>query len=177
MKNRKKLISEIVKPKCEITAELNTITMLVDRLNALSAGVMGHFSIALEPELTLHRDGVPGFIERDPGDMVRYLEQRISDWQKSMLHNRFQLLCFDILTLNGIEKIGQELEPLVSLYEMGFDPGTCAELHLCRENAACPLLFRLLDGTPLLQLVEDDGSIKVQIPGALLVALENYVQH
>lgn len=158
----------------EITADLNAITQLIDRLNALSAGVLGHYSIALEPELTISREGSPLSIQ---GDLVQYLERQIGEFQQTMLNNRFQFLFFDILKAEDLDRIVHELEPLKALYTLGIDPGACAELHLCRESAAYPLLFRLLDDTPLLQLVEDDGSIKVQIPGALLVALEKYVHH
>ncbi|MCY1308926.1 hypothetical protein D9M70_589710 [compost metagenome] len=108
---------------------------------------------------------------------MQYLERQIAEFQQTLLNNRFQFLCFELVKPEDIDRIAHELEPLVSLYAQGIDPGACAELHLIRESAACPLLIRLLDGTPLLQLVESDGSIKVQIPGALLVALENYVQH
>lgn len=158
----------------EITADLNAITALIDRLNTLAAGVLGHYSIALAPELTLHRDDSPLSVQ---GDLVQYLERQIAEFQQTLLNNRFQFLCFDLVKPEDLDRIVHELEPLKALYALGIDPGACAVLHLCRESAAYPLLFRLLDGTPLLQLVEDDGSIKVQIPGALLVALEKYVHH
>lgn len=158
----------------EISADLNAITARIDRLNLLVSGVLGEYNITLEPELTLTREGNPLSVQ---GDLVQYLDQRIAESQESLLRNRFQFFCFDILKQEDVERIAHELEPLVSLYAQGFDPGACAELHLIRESAAYQLIFLLLHETPLLQLHEDDGSIKVQMPGALIVALEKYVHH
>ena len=158
----------------EISADLNAIMARIDRLNTLAAGVLGEYNITLEPELTLTREGNPLSVQ---GDLVQYLDQRIAEIQQSLLRNRFQFFCFDILKQADVERIAHELEPLTSLYAMGFDPGSCAALHLCRESAAYQLLFMLLHETPLLQLHDDDGSIKVQLPGALIVALEKYVRH
>ena len=157
----------------EISADLNAIMARIDRLNTLAAGVLGEYNITLEPELTLTREGNPLSVQ---GDLVQYLDQRIAEIQQSLLRNRFQFFCFDILKQADVERIAHELEPLTSLYAMGFDPGSCAALHLCRESAAYQLLFMLLGETPLLQLHDDDGSIKVQMPGALIVALEKLMK-
>lgn len=161
----------------EITADLNAIQALIERLNALSDGAFGEYDITLEPDLTLLRDGQPCNAGSFDKSIISYLELRISELQRHRLYSRFMMMCFDILNPDDIDRIVHELEPLKALYALGFDPGTTLKLDICADSPAWELLGRLLMDTPLLQLVEDDCSIKVQIPGALIVALEKYVHH
>ncbi len=161
----------------EITADLNAIQALIERLNALSDGAFGEYDITLEPDLTLLRDGQPCNAGSFDKSIISYLELRISELQRHRLYSRFMMMCFDILNPDDIDRIVHELEPLKALYALGFDPGTTLKLDICADSPAWGLLGRLLMDTPLLQLVEDDCSIKVQLPGALIVALEKYVHH
>lgn len=97
----------------------------------------------------------------------------------SLLTGRFLRLRFDLVDMGSVERIVSYLEPLTALYAHDIDPGTCLSLDLdMANNADAPcyqLIYRLLAGTPHIQ--EQNGSIKVQIPAPLIVALEHFIPH
>jgi hypothetical protein len=160
----------------KITADLNAIQALIERLNALSDGAFGEYDITLEPDLTLLRDGQPCNAGCFDKSIISYLELRISELQRHRLYSRFMMMSFDILKPDDIDRIVHELEPLKALYALGFDPGTTLKLDLISDAPAWELLGRLLMDTPLIH-VREDMSFTVEIPAALLVALEKYVHH